>query len=368
MKYYSSISLGYVEQAISGGKDPLSPPISISRNGTLAKWRDKLDFLDLRVNDPGLKVNKAGYEDTLKKAQSLEVFSVITLPEFTPTFYDLPLENEKNDNTDGFSEKKTERRNSRKLVYYLPSYLALSEASSGTGNHRELHVEDCMPVIELALEYEVENIVVPVSEPGVFLDPLAEGRFQEKLGVIGEYALSKGLKIHLRNGGLAKPSFLSMVSKMPLKLAYNVGIGHLERDNILETYREMSSYIDIVTLQQVLPGVDKWSGRRERIFKALNDYLQTLEQSRHGSPDLTESSIKSLAAAFKRYRDSCRNESFNIGLFQNGDLNLLPLLKEMRKNLSQQKETMVTLEVVPNLKNNDFVLNNIVPDRFRGSI
>ena len=51
----STFLLGYVEQGIGASQDPLDPPISISCNGSLAKWRDKLNFIDIRVNDPGLK-------------------------------------------------------------------------------------------------------------------------------------------------------------------------------------------------------------------------------------------------------------------------------------------------------------------------
>ena len=84
--------LGYVEQAIGGGKDPLSPSISISKNGSLAKWRGKLDFLNLRVNDPGLKNYKQEFVNILKKASELGIEVVITLPEYVPMHFEMAPE------------------------------------------------------------------------------------------------------------------------------------------------------------------------------------------------------------------------------------------------------------------------------------
>ena len=80
--------LGYVEQAV-GGFDPLNPPISISKNGSLAKWRGKLDFFDLRVNDLGLAHHKQEYEDLLIKAKELGIEVVMTLPEFIPVSFEM---------------------------------------------------------------------------------------------------------------------------------------------------------------------------------------------------------------------------------------------------------------------------------------
>jgi hypothetical protein len=88
----SSIFVGYVEQGISGLQDPLSPPISISRNGSLAKWRGKFHFLDLRVNDPGLRKNRNEFVQMLQKVASLDIETIITLPQFAPVFFDLPPE------------------------------------------------------------------------------------------------------------------------------------------------------------------------------------------------------------------------------------------------------------------------------------
>ncbi|MDD3001707.1 MAG: hypothetical protein PHF29_08125, partial [Candidatus Riflebacteria bacterium] len=122
--------LGYVEQAIGGGKDPLSPSISISKNGSLAKWRGKLDFLDLRVNDPGLKHYKQEFINILKKASELGIEVVITLPEYIPMYFEMapelptkaPL---KQPSETDVPPKKNVYKRPDKLVHFKNCYLAL---------------------------------------------------------------------------------------------------------------------------------------------------------------------------------------------------------------------------------------------------
>ena len=58
----------------------------------------------------------------------------------------------------------------------------------------------------------------------------------------------------------------------------------------------------------------------------------------------------------------------NLGLFQNGDLNLVPLLRELRKDIEAGNPKILLVEAVPNTRNTDFVMRNVMPDSFPGSL
>lgn len=362
--------IGYVEQGIGGSQDPLSPPISISRNGTLAKWRDKLQFVDLRVNDPGLKKNRAAFEDMLEKAKALGIKVVITLPEYAPVFFELPPEPPPTE------EPKPVRRTSEKkpdkLVYFKPAYIALPSALSGNSAYHTLSFEDCLPIIEMAGRHGVENIIVPVSEPGMFLDPQAEICFKKAFRLIQEAAEKNNIKLHIRNGGISMPVFKKLSREFKCGLAYDVGIGHLEGDNILDTYRQFSDQIAVLILQQVLPGIDKLSQRREGMERAMKSYVKAGKEYRAGlkenEPEYTEGCLKRFNGALKDYYEAYRNTFLNLGLFQNGDINLVPLLKELRSEIDRGCEKYLLLAVVPNTRNNDFVIRNVAPDNFSGTV
>lgn len=361
--------LGYVEQGIGGSQDPLTPPISISKNGSLAKWRGKLHFLDLRVNDPGLKKNREAFEQMLQKAESLGIRAIITLPEHISHFLELPPEPPKPEEAPP-ARKSTFKKPDR-LVHFRPCYLALPSAVHGNKIYSILTPEDCLPIIELAAKYKVENVIVPVSEPGMFLDPQAEVAFKKAFKVINDAAVAHGIRLHLRNGGISQSVFKKLAREFSCGLAYNVGIAHLESDNYLETYRQFQNEISIIMLQQVLPGLDKWGARREAMEKTIKDYMVARKDYQaavnDNDPEYTEQVLKRFNFALRDYNEACRNQYFNLGLFQNGDLNLVPLLKELRKDLEAGHQKFLLLETVPNTKNNDFVLRYVMPDNFPGS-
>jgi len=362
--------IGYVEQSIGGSQDPLSPPISISRNGTLAKWRDKLQFIDLRVNDPGLKKNRAAFENMLEKAKALEIKVIITLPEYAPAFFELPPEPPPAE--DARPVRRSNEKNPDKLVYFKPAYLALPSALEGNSAYHTLSIDDCLPVIEMAARHGVENIVVPVSEPGMFLDPQAETRFKKTFKLIHEAAEKNGIKLHIRNGGITISVFKKLTREFKCGLAYDAGIGHLEGDNILEVYQRFSDQIAILTLQQVLPGIDKLSQRREGMERAMKAYVKSRKEYRQSiednEPVYTEGCLKRFNGALKDYYEAYRNTFLNLGLFQNGDINLVPLLRELRREIAAGGEKYLLLAVVPNTRNNEFVIRNVAPDNFSGTI
>lgn len=365
--------IGYVEQGIGGSQDPLSPPVSISRNGTLAKWRDKLQFIDLRVNDPGLKKNRAAFEDMLEKAKALSIKVIITLPEYAPAFFELPPEPPPPPAEEARPVRRSSEKKPDKLVYFKPAYLALPSALEGNSAYHTLSIEDCVPVIEMAARHGVENIIVPVSEPGMFLDPQAEIRFKKSFKLIHEVAEKNAVKLHIRNGGIAISVFKKLAREFKCRLAYDVGIGHLEGDNILDVYQQFSDQIDVLILQQVLPGIDKLSQRREGMERAMKAYVKVRKEYQQSladndSAEYVEGCLKRFNGALKDYYEAYRNTFLNLGLFQNGDINLVPLLKELRREIAAGGEKYLLLAVVPNTRNNDFVIRNVVPDNFSGTI
>ncbi|GAB4268009.1 MAG: hypothetical protein Kow0029_02980 [Candidatus Rifleibacteriota bacterium] len=364
----SSFFVGYVEQAIGGSQDPLSPPISISRNGTLAKWRGKFHFLDLRVNDPGLKKNRDDFVQMIQKATTLGIETFITLPQYKPLFFELPPEDPAKA---GQSSRKNLGKKNEKLVYFKPAYLALPTHLVGSVSFNKLSVDDCMPILEMAAENNVSNVIVPVSEPGQYLDRLAEEDFNQAFARLHEFAVKNGIKLHVRNGGLSEAHFNTLYKKFACGLTYNVGIAHLESDNILDNYKRLKDKISILILQQVLPGIDRWEARRLAMENALKNYLLARKEYNQsvaeGDESYAERCLKKLNGALRDYYDSYRNSDNNLGLFQNGDLNLVPLLKEIRKDLDAGMEKFLLLETVPNTKNTDFIFRYLLADSFSGS-
>ncbi len=364
--------LGYIEQGIGGGQDPLTPPISISKNGTLAKWRGKMHVLDLRVNDPGLRHNREGFIQTLQKAEALGIKVVVTLPEYTSRAFDLPPELPPRKDEPVVAPRRPTVKLPENLTHFRPCYLTIPSAAQGSEFFSTLTTGDCLPIIELAAEYKVEDIVVPVSEPGAFIDPQAEQHFRKNLKVIADAARSRGIRLHLRNGGISKTVFRKLAKETGCGLAYNVGIAHLESEDILETYREFRNEISIVILQQVLPGLDKWAARREAMEKSLKDFQQAAKDYQMGiagrDEHYAEQVLKRWHGAMRSYFEASYNQFFNLGLFQNGDLNLVPLLKELRRDIEAGQQKCCLLETVPNTKNTDFVLRYVIPDSFPGSL
>jgi hypothetical protein len=365
----TSFFVGYVEQGIGGGQDPLLPPVSVSANGTLAKWRGKFNFLDLRVNDPGLCKSKEAFSQMIQKADTLGIETVLTLPQYTPVFFDLPPEDpEKPLKIPG---RKSQTKKPEKLVYFKPSYLVLSNTLAGSVSFNKLTFEDCLPVMELAAEYSVKNVVVPVSEPGHFFERTAEEEFCEIIAKLSEFAKKHEIDLHLRNGGLSERLFRRINEKYGCRLAYNVGIAHLESDNLIEVYNRFKDEIIIIALQQVLPGIDRWDSRRKVLESSLKQYVLAKKEFKQSLQDKDEAHgefcLRRFRSAMRDYFDAFRNQDYNLGLFQNGDLNLVPLLKEIRKDLDEGKAKYLLLETVPNTKNTDFIFRYLLADSFSSS-
>ena len=371
----STFLLGYVEQALGGSQDPLDPPISVSCNGSLAKWRDKLNFIDIRVNDPGLKKDKEAFENMLEKTQELGIEAILTLPEYIGKSHTVPpLPNSNSMPSKQEDEKIRGKRKlyqrPEKLVHFRPCYLSIPTALKGNKIYTQLNVEDCLPIIEMGAKFGVKNIIVPVSEPGQFIDPLAENLFKKSLKVICEEASKAGMKVLLRNGGISAPVFKKMAKEFGVGLAYNLGIALLECDNIVEVYNQNSEYIRVIMFQQLIQGLDKWVSKREETEKSLKEMLRAEKDYNKGLADkdlpYAEKVLNRYNDAYYAYLDANKNNLYNLGLFQNGDLNIIPLLKDIHKDIEQGKTRYLLLETVPNTKNNDIIMRYVVPDNFTG--
>ncbi len=362
-----SVSIGYVEQAIAASQDPLSPPISISCNGTLAKWRGKFQFLDLRVNDPGLKKYQREFREMIAKASTLGIETFVTLPQFSTVLFDLPP-------SDPEKEGQTRKKNDKKptkLVYFKSAFLAISRAFEGSPSFLRLSVEDCLPIMQMAAETGVKNVIVPVSEPGQYLDRMAEEEFEKSFKILDEFAKTRGITLHLRNGGLSERFFMQMKKKYGCYLAYNVGIAHMECDDVLAVYQKSKDFMKILMLHQVLPGIDRWETRRSTLEKSLknyvtarNDYRQAIAE---GESEYSQNCLKKFQTALTEFYEAFKNSHANLGLFQNGDLNFVPLLKEIRKDLDNGDAKYLLLETVPNTRNSDFIFRYLMTDSFSSS-
>ncbi len=179
------------------------------------------------------------------------------------------------------------------------------------------------------------------------------------------------MNVLLRNGGISLPVFKKMAKEFGVKLAYNLGIALLEGDNIVEVYRQNSEAISVVMFQQLIQGLDKWNNRREEMEKALKDMLRAEKDYNKGLEEkdthYAEQVLIRYNDAYYAYVDANRNNLYNLGLFQSGDLNVIPLLKEIRKDIQNGSIKYLLIETVPNTKNNDLIMRSVVPNNFTGS-
>jgi hypothetical protein len=415
--------LGYVEQGL-GGADPLSPPISVSKNGTFAKWRGKLDFIDLRVTDLGLKHFKSEYEEILAKAAELGIEVVMTLPEWVPLYYELPpeapphiiererirqeqeeaqaaqaaqaaqlfkpavQEESKEDSKEEGAEapveepteapveppsptKKKVARVLDRLTYFKNCYLGLPQRLQGNMLYQELSLEDCMPIIELAAQYGVKHLIVPVGQPGIYIDPPGEAAFKESFDVIYKEAKALGIRCHLRNGGMSDLTLRRLLKDYHCGYAYNIGIAELEGEDFNAHYQDNADIISFLIVQQTLGGYNKWVEHKEKSVEALKNYISKQKAYRAsldgGSEEDIEYAFKQYGYGLNDYNEARLSRSFNLGLFQNGDLNLVPLLKQVREDIEGGDTKYVLVEAVPNTKNNDFIMKTVLPGIFTGT-
>ncbi len=378
--------LGYVEQGL-GGADPLLPPISVSKNGTLAKWRGNLDFLDLRVTDLGLKRFRHEYEDILKKTADLGIEVVMTLPEWVPLYYEmipeapphiLKREEEKEreraeaQGLDAVPEpRKRPSKSLNRVVFFKNCYLGLPKRLEEDVLYETLTVEDCIPIVELAAEYGVKHLVVPVGQPGIYLDPHGENAFKKAFKEINDLAKSLGIQCHIRNGGISQVTLNRLFKEFDCGYAYDVGIAQLECEDFYKAYRENSNKISILIVQQAVEGYNKWAEHKTNVLQALKNYIRAQKRYKETlteeDEDEIEYTFRRYGYAFNDYNEARFNKYFNLGLFQNGDLNIIPLLKDVRRDVESGDTKYLLIEAVPNTKNNDMVMRTILPGIFTGT-
>lgn len=367
-----NIFLGCVEQAICGGADPLFPAISVSCNGTLAKWREKFQILDLRVNDPSLRQHQKVVEELLIKAKILEIEVVLTLPEVNtalldppppPPIREAPPPRPGSSNVRSPQKKPTEYG---KVSAFQTCLLAIPRTVPNPAIYHQLTVDECLPILDLAGRHGVKHVVVPASEPGLFLDPQASAEYQRAVLQLSAYAKKLGISLSVKNGGLPPELFLRLNKETGCTLAYNIGTGHLERQNVIEFYQKHEEKIPILLMHQVLPGMDKYG-----IWKAEN--VQTVRvyrlaqrrfnaAVRSGNVEARRATLTVLLDSYYAWTDARRNTSFNLGLFQTGEINFLPLLKLLRKEVHQGRDKILILETIPNIKNAEFLRRHLLSE------
>ena len=116
--------------------------------------------------------------------------------------------------------------------------------------------------------------------------------------------------------------------------------------------------------QHVLRSTEPGGMKSAEIVAARNEYRQSLKENDEG---YSEKCLKQFNFALKDYQEARRNSCFNLGLYQSGDLNLVPLLKEIRRSIEAGSEKHVLLAMVPNTRNNDFVVQKVAPENFSGA-
>lgn len=359
--------IGSVEQAAAGGYDPLSPAISISRNGTLAKWRGKIHFMDLRVNDPGLKKYRTIFVNVLQKALSLGIEVFLTLPEVIPTVHELPPEPPVERAPRGKQPPPPKKPASPlPVVTFKDCLLAVPRTVSEPDRYHALTVEECLPILELAREFGVKNVIVPTSRPGLFLDPAAGEEFKAKLKILAATAKQFGITLHVRTGGLSFDLFRRIGRELGCMLALDAGWTHLERNDLVAVYEEFREKIGIILLHQVQPGIDKWGAWKDAMELAWREYQKRSAEWR-GYPSKGDAqerqTLEGLAYdAYRAYQKTIGNELAYQGIFQSGDINYVPFLKTLRKDLETGRELYLLLETVPNMKNVEFLARYLLSD------
>lgn len=358
--------IGSVEQAAAGGYDPLSPAISISRNGTLAKWRGKIHFMDLRVNDPGLKTYRTIFVNVLQKALSLGIEVFLTLPEVIPTVHEPPPEPPVERAPRGKQPLPKKPAPQLPVVTFKECLLAVPRTVAEADRYHALTVEECLPIIELAKEFGVKNVIVPTSRPGLFLDPAAGEEFRAKLKILAAAAKEFGITLHVRTGGLSFDLFRRISRELDCKLALDAGWTHLERNDLVAVYEEFRDKISVILLHQVQPGIDKWGAWNDAMELAWREYQKRSAEWR-GYPakgDAQErQTLEGLAYdAYRAYQKTTGNELAYQGIFQGGDINYVPFLKTLRKDLEAGRELYLLLETVPNMKNVEFLARYLLSD------
>ncbi|HNV71028.1 MAG TPA: hypothetical protein PKO06_15100 [Candidatus Ozemobacteraceae bacterium] len=367
-----SYLIGAVEQAVAGGYDPAFPPISVSLNGALAKWRKSIQILDLRVNDPGLQRYQGAIEQTLTQLRNLSIDCILTLPEHVPEFFTLPPEvlpppsGPESNSRRIFATRKEQGVATTSVARFQRCFLAVPHGYSSAKTARALALEDLTPILDLAQKHGLKRVIVPVSDPGLFLDAQSQRVFQQKFVQFHLEAEKRGIKLLVKNGGLSKDLFLKLRKETGCKLAFNLGTAFFERLDLLESLREQQEYIGVLFLHQALSGIDVLNEWTDRVRKTLNQTIDAVaayqNPENQKDPADTEYYLSQLRKAFFSFRDARQNSTTHLGIFQHGAINFVPVLKYLKQLIEQGSDLTVFFEAVPNLKNLEFFERYVVSD------
>ncbi len=367
-----SYLIGAVEQAVAGGYDPAFPPISVSLNGALAKWRKSIQILDLRVNDPGLQRFRRAVEQTLTQLRNLAIDCIITLPECSPEFFTLPVEilpppsGPESTSRRVFATRKEQGTANTSVARFKRCFLAVPHGFDNTSAAHELTEEELLPFLDLAQKFGIKRVIVPVSDPGLFLDAQSQRLFQQKFVRLHLEAEKRGIALLVKNGGLSKDLYHRLRKETGCKLAFNLGTAFFERLDLLETLREHQADIGVLFLHQALSGVDVLNEHNGQVRKALNQTIDAVldyQNPEHlKDPADAEYYLSRLRKAFFSFRDARQNSTTHLGIFQHGAINFVPVLKYFKQLLEQGTDLTIFFEAVPNLKNLEFFERYVVSD------
>jgi hypothetical protein len=393
------LSIGGVEQAIAGGHDPINPPVSISRNGSLAKWRAVFQAVDVRVDDPGLRRFKEAFTEAFAKIATLGLEALCTLPESLATTHELPPPVPRSASTVGPSSvgsaksgkpgkpgqkpggKPGAGRDGRRdaplppprathLVTFRTVRLAVPRAVHDPELYQTLEVADCAPIIDLAAAHGCRRLIVPVSSPGLFLDPAAADEFRSKVRDLTELATRRQMQVAVRSGGLTRDFFRRLHRETGCRLALDAGFTHLEGENVADLYREFHDLTEVVFLHQVIPGIDKWAARLEAMARSARECLQLASEVRQavqeGESKHAETLDNRLGGALRAYAEASRSPSAHLGLFQSGDLNIVPLLRAIRQDIDAGRPRVLILDTVPHTRNVEQLHRYLLPEGLPG--
>jgi hypothetical protein len=392
------LSIGGVEQAIAGGHDPINPPVSISRNGSLAKWRAVFQAVDVRVDDPGLRRFKDAFTEAFTKIATLGLEALCTLPESLATSHELPPPvaratppsaavsarggSDKRGKPgqkpggkpaigrDGRRESPPPPARATQLVTFRIARLAVPRAVHDPERYQTLDVGDCAPIIDLAAAHGCRRLIVPVSDPGLFLDPAAADEFRGKVRDLTELATRRQMSVALRSGGLSRDLFKRLHRETGCRLALDAGFTHLEGENVADFYREFRELTEVVFLHQVIPGLDKCSTRLETMARSARECLRLASEVKQavldGEPSHAETLDNRLSGALRAYAEAGRSPSAHLGLFQKGDLNIVPLLRAIREDIDRGRPRVLILDTVPHTRNVEQLHRYLLPEGLPG--
>lgn len=362
------IDIGFIQQATKEGCEPFIPAISLYKYGGLAKWAPKIQAIELRLNDPGLKFYKNYFHGIITDAKRNRIKIVLSFPEYKPEYLLAPPERTKktfNENTNLENQDKTNKQ--KFFIWFKRAFLVTPYNYPEKSMCYELTLDDCNKVIDLAHEYQIDRVVVPISEPALFLDQRALSDLTDKLVEIAKIAQKYNIKLYLKNGGISFDYLKKLCDKISAKMAINIAYLYLEKFEFLELFEKFSDYCEIFYLCQVTSGIEEYNQRRENLIKSIINYKKQLDNfmpySNKPYYDKDRcAAYNNLKQSYGEFLNCCKSMDFNLLLTQNGKISYTYFYKSLSKELTSGKHFTIFLETYPHIKNIELIRKNLFPE------